>query len=108
MTYSVYYTGFKKSRFISQRDLKSKSFKKFIEELKEKKITHIFVDGEQLRHLKKKNVWHLEKKSYLLAKIRKLGVQSGHFQLLWKFKSWKKMNNYMYTFNPHPQKRKND
>jgi hypothetical protein len=95
-----YYSGFGDEKFVISYLIKGNTIAELIPELREKKVTYVFVDDFYIRRLAYRDPNAIDRKAWIFKEIRDRGEKSGHFKLLETFHTKGGITSYLYQFIP--------
>ena len=95
-----YYTGFDEKSFLISFKITSDNLEGLVNELKEKKVTYVFVDDFYIRRFKYNDKNAIDRKAGIFKMIRDGGEKNGHFKLIKTFITKGDIKSYLYRFLP--------
>ena len=96
-----YYIGDTSCELIPTRSLKSKNLKELEEEIREKKITHIFIDDFYITRLALNDPNAIDKKAALMKELRDAAAGMKSLRLLKTFEAYSGAKAYLYAVTEH-------
>ena len=95
-----YYSGFSDDKFIISYFIRGSSLEEVINELRDLKVTYVFVDDFYIPRLRYRDPNAIDRKAWIFREIKDRGEQTGHFKMVRTFPAGSGGKGILYRFIP--------